>query len=258
MVENQIIDNENAAAAEIWFYPDRLRKLLDFTGTSYSALARKSGVPDGTVRKLLQGETKDPRVSTLGPILRASGADANIVMGLSPARDYNKELNREGVMLAEVLQKRVEESDKELARIRRLALEKAERMAAAEGRVSSLEFMVGKRDETIRQQAETIAQYECRLEAKRNRIEELTSQVSKHSTTVEAIDGQLSAVRASRDRRNKTCKRLLVALCMTICIMIAVSVYCIWEVTNITKGQTGRQLDAYLQHLEEMEEIVAE
>jgi len=241
-------------AEEMWIYPDRLRKFLEFAKISHEALAKKSGTPISTVRKLLQGETRDPRASTLVPLLKACGADANVVLGLTPARDYDKDLSREGTLLADALrnqidrmQAQIEEDDRRLVRLREMVLEKGEAKAVAESRVQSLEYMMSKRDETIRQQIETIAQTECRLEAKRNKIEELTAAVSCYKTSAEATETQLAALRSSRERRNKTYHRMAVALCISVALTIAVGTYFIFEITHIDKGLTGMQLEAYLE-----------
>lgn len=262
MAENRCLEkNEDGCIVEIndtsWFYPERLRKLMDFTGTSCSALAKKSGVPEGTLRKLLQGETKDPRASTFVPPLKVLGADANIVLGLSPARDYDGELAQEGKMLADVLRKQIEEmqkkaaeDDRRMVRLREMLLEASKAQAAAEGRVESLEYMVSKRDETIHNQTETIAQMECRLETKRSRIESLTAESSTYAANCEGTKTELAAVRKSRDKKSKICRRLIWALCISVIALVALSTYTIWEINNIDQGQTAARLEAYLAEYE--------
>ena len=251
MAETRIKDVENdlstAAQDGTWMYPERLKDFLEFTGMSCNTLATKSGTPVSTIRKILQGETHDPRISTLQPILKASGADANIVLGLSPARDYSKDLAREGTMLATALQKRIEDGEAELSAMRKVVLEKSEHASHAEGKVSAMEYLLSKRDETILQQTETIAQYECRMETKRHRIELLVAENSSLRSDYDGIKAELSAVRKSRDKKSVICKRLTVALCAA-CVLLALSLILFArEIQNIDRGVTANNLDSYIE-----------
>lgn len=254
MAETRIKDVENdlstAAQDGPWMYPERLKDFLEFTGMSCNTLATKSGTPVSTIRKILQGETHDPRISTLQPILKASGADANIVLGLSPARDYSKDLAREGTMLATALQKRIEDGEAELSALRKIVLEKSERASHAEGRVSALEYLLSKRDETILQQTETIAQYECRMETKRHRIEVLVAESSTLKADYDGVKVELAAVRKSRDRKSVVCKRLTAALCIVCALLVFVSAYAVWEIRNIDRGITAGILEEYIESRE--------
>lgn len=243
---------------QIWFYPDRLRKCMEAAGLSQATLARKAGVPESTVRKLLQGETRDPRASTFVPVCRAAGADANAVFGLAPVVSQPAELSREGTLLVDALRKQLDqmhaqdaESDRRLVRLREMLLDASNGKATAEGRVAALEAVLAQQAEQIRQQADTIAQQECRLEVKRNRIEELGAQASALKTTVEAKGSELAAVRKSRDSKKKTVKRLAVALCATIFLLALLCVYAVWEISNIDKGRTAYYLEEYLEEYAE-------
>ena len=255
--EAQIID----ISEQIWYYPDRLRKSMEAAGLSQAALAKKAGVPESTIRKLLQGETRDPRASTFVPVCKAVGADANAVFGLSPAVNTTAELTRESAQLVEALRAQIEnmreqdkESDRRLVNLRTMLFDAGKGQAAAEGRVAALEALLSQKSDLIREQTETIAQYECRMESKRHRIEELSSQASALRTTVEAKDSELAAVRKSRDKKAKICKRLIWSLCLTVVLLIAVCVYAIWEISNFEDGITGMELQAYIEKYLDAEE----
>lgn len=243
---------------QIWFYPDRLRKCMESAGLSQAMLAKKAGVPESTVRKLLQGETRDPRASTFVPVLKAAKADANAVFGIAPVRDIPVELSKEGALLVDALKAQIEqqraqdaESDRRLVNLRTMLLEAGKGQATAEGRAAALEGLLAQKADQVREQAEAIAQYECRMEQKRSKIEEQGAQVSALRATVEAKDSELAAVRKSRDRKSKLCKRLIWSLCTTIALLIAVSVYSVWEISNIDKGYTGIEMQKYIEkHLD--------
>lgn len=232
----------------------QLLKIMEFQEMTYPDLARLSGTPERTLRNILKGATKDPRLSTLLPIVRALGASIDRLVGLAPKRNYEREEAAYDVTLMDSMRHQVEElqqkkqaDEAELIRLRKLVLEKGEARAAAESRVSSLELMIGKRDDTIRQQIETISQYESRLEIKRERIEALTGDVGSYKTTIEAKSAELTAVRKSRDRCRLICRRLIAALCATVALLAAVCVYSVWEVSNIDKGRTAYYLEEYLE-----------
>lgn len=52
---------------------DVLRELLDRTGENPNSLAKKTGVAQSTIQRLLANDTKEPRRSTLEPIARYYG-----------------------------------------------------------------------------------------------------------------------------------------------------------------------------------------
>ena len=239
---------------QIWFYPDRLRKYMELAGLSQATLARKAGVPESTVRKLLQGDTRDPRASTFVPVLKAAKADANDVFGMAYSDSQHTELSQEGAILIDVLMTQLDqmhaqdaESDLQLGQLRDMLLEASNGKATAYGRVAALEAVLTQQAEQIRQHADTIAQQECRLEVKRNRIEELGAQASALKTTVEAKDSELAAVRKSRGKKKTAIIILAVALCVSIILLASVCVYAAWEVSNIYKGRTAYYLEEYLE-----------
>jgi transcriptional regulator with XRE-family HTH domain len=49
---------------------DNLRYLLDKAELSENALADKTGVPQPTINRILRGQSRDPRDSTLEPIAK--------------------------------------------------------------------------------------------------------------------------------------------------------------------------------------------
>lgn len=148
MNEIRLIDcsGTDPGAEQTYVYWDRVRAFMSFTGMSLSTLARKSQTPESTLRKLLQGVTKDPRISTVQPVFKALELDANIALGLSPERDYDAEISRENVPLTEALRQQLEsvraERDAAEAKAQDLRLKylgKCEALSAAEATISAMQ-----------------------------------------------------------------------------------------------------------------------
>lgn len=57
----------------------RLKAAKDSSGLGNAEIAEKSGVPLGTVNKLLAGQTKDAYITSLSAICDAIGADINFI-----------------------------------------------------------------------------------------------------------------------------------------------------------------------------------
>lgn len=148
MNEIRLVDCSGAdpGTEQTYVYWDRVRAFMSFTGMSLSTLARKSQTPESTLRKLLQGVTKDPRISTVQPVFKALELDANIALGLSPARDYDAEISRENVPLTDALRQQLDsvraERDAAQAKAQDLRLkylEKCEALSAAEATISIMQ-----------------------------------------------------------------------------------------------------------------------
>lgn len=65
-------------------FRERLTCSMEERSLSCSALARRSDLPEKTLRNILQGVASDPRLSTFYRIAVALGGDANKLLGLSP------------------------------------------------------------------------------------------------------------------------------------------------------------------------------
>jgi len=62
-------------------YIDDLRKA---SGMTYQQIAEQSGIPSGTVSRILAGQTKDPSYITLSSIIVAMGGSMDELSGLPP------------------------------------------------------------------------------------------------------------------------------------------------------------------------------
>ena len=73
------------------FDKDYFRRVIDYTGQSIASVAKGSGVPESTLKKILSGETADPRISNLVFVCKYINASIDRLTGLAPMRDLQKE-----------------------------------------------------------------------------------------------------------------------------------------------------------------------
>jgi transcriptional regulator with XRE-family HTH domain len=81
--------------SESFILIDRICALMRQLEISDAELARQIGVPQGTVSRILSGETKDPRISTVAAIARVLGATVDYLVGSAdlntiPLLDWNE------------------------------------------------------------------------------------------------------------------------------------------------------------------------
>ena len=60
---------------------DKLNRLKSENGLTTDALSERSGVPKGTLNKLLNGETRNPTAQTLKRLARALGCPLETLCG---------------------------------------------------------------------------------------------------------------------------------------------------------------------------------
>lgn len=203
---------------QTYVYWDRVRAFMSFTGMSLSTLARKSQTPESTLRKLLQGVTKDPRISTVQPVFKALELDANIALGLSPPRDYDTEISRENVPLTDALRQQLDsvraerDAAQEKAQDLRLKyLETCEALSAAEATISVMQ-------EAANKYTQQQTQLDKRADDNRNDFEK--------------VRNTLYAERAEA-------KRLRIALtvmCFVAIVALGVAVYVMWDASHPGTG----------------------
>lgn len=69
-------------------YLSPLQALREERGLSYADIARLSGVPEQTVKRILNGTTPDPRFDTIAKITIALGGSLDIISGLRPETEF--------------------------------------------------------------------------------------------------------------------------------------------------------------------------
>lgn len=68
-----------------------LTKLKDKTGLTYDAIGKKCNRSESTVKKLCLGDTEDPRVSTVYPVVYALGGSMDEMLNPNKSKDELKE-----------------------------------------------------------------------------------------------------------------------------------------------------------------------
>lgn len=215
---------------------DQLRKLMEFQELTYPALARMSGTPESTLRKLLQGVTKDPRVSTMYPIVKALGASFDRLLGLAPKRDFEREEATYDVTLMDSMRHQVQEMAKEReADVNR----NAEKIAENASMIEALNAKVNEQME--------------RLEFKAGRIHDLEMENQVLKANVDARDRTISNLESMYKKRDATVGSLRKDLTIMRYVLIALAFICvgicgyfIWEILNLDKGITGRLYEELL------------
>ncbi len=70
-----------------------LKQLMTKTGLTYEAVAEKSERSESTVKKLCNGQTEDPRVDTVAPIVYALGGSMDEMLNPGKSKDEIKEVS---------------------------------------------------------------------------------------------------------------------------------------------------------------------
>ena len=210
---------------------DHLRKLMEFQELTFPALARLSGTPESTLRKLMQGTTKDPRISTLYPIVRALNASFDRTLGLAPERDFEREEETYDATLMDSMRHQLETMMRE-----RDAVSTANIAANAE---------------LLRTLSAKVDEQDKRLNAKRSRLSEqeqeiavLNERIGHKDKTIANLEGLFRKRGETIDglRRELKCQRIFVTV--LVLLLVILCGYFVWELLpwNIDKGLTGMWL----------------
>lgn len=126
-----------------------IAEAMKIQGMSFPALAKLSGTPESTLKKLARGESEDPRLSSVQPAFKVLGLSIDRACGLAPERDMEKEAAQHNVSMATALQERlVMQEDKVSALKDTIAEQKAE-IASLKATAAVTEKRVTYRDRII-------------------------------------------------------------------------------------------------------------
>lgn len=210
---------------------DQLRKLMEFQDLSYPTLARMSGIPESTLRKLLQGTTKDPRISTMFPVVRALNASFDRILGLAPERDFAREEATYDVTLMDSMRHQLETMMHE-----REAVSTAGITANAE---------------LLRTLSAKVDEQDKRLDAKRSRLSEQEQEIAVLNERIDAKTKTIMSLEKLCARRRNLIYTILGFLAIMAALTIASVSYIAWEIINLEDGQTGKYIDQYIEtHLD--------
>lgn len=129
--------NDHPPGNVVIVFRDRLRATMETQRLSCCALAKRSDVPEKTLRNILQGIAADPRLTTVFRIVAALGESANWMFGLETAADT---LQRDThAHMYDDLHRQLEQRDDE---IRQLRTALAQKIAALSGKSECCESYI--------------------------------------------------------------------------------------------------------------------
>lgn len=234
MNELRLIDcsGPDPGSEQTYIYWDRVREFMNYSGMSFATLARKSNTPESTLRKLFQGVTKDPRISTLWPIFNVLKLDLHVAFGLAPPRDYEAEVRSENIPLTESLKQQLTEvraeRDAQLAeldRLRKLVLAKGEALSRLEGRAADVDELTAR-----------CADQQQRLEHKAQKIQDQAEEIACLREKVESRERTVKNLESHTARQRKELMWMKIATVVLVSIIIASAAYMAWEIINPDAG----------------------
>lgn len=177
-----------------------LREIMKIQKKTIVQLAKDCNMSESTLKKLLNGESEDPRISTLYIVASALGASIDRLVGLAPPRDFHEENRAYDANLMETMQ----------------------------DRVKMLEAQVAARDATIETQRQRIHDLDVCASACEAKLEAKTASI-KHRD--EIISNQAAALKKQQ--------HTLVCCAAALLVLTCIVGYGVWEIINIDKGVTS-------------------
>lgn len=113
-------------------------------------LEKLCGTPESTLKKLIRGESKDPRISTILPSFKVLGLSIDRACGLAPERDMEKEAAAHNVSMVTALQERIAMQDQKLDEQTEVIAKQREEIAAKVATIEARERSIAHRDEIIK------------------------------------------------------------------------------------------------------------
>lgn len=174
-----------------------LREIMKIQKKTIVQLAKDCNMSESTLKKLLNGESEDPRISTLYTVASSLGASIDRLVGLAPPRDFHEENRAYDATLMETMQ----------------------------DRVKMLESQLAERDATIESQRQRIHELDVSISTNEARLESKAASI-KHRDEI------ISNQAATQRYQQRT-----IAICAAALLLLACVVVCgLWEIINIDKG----------------------
>ena len=134
-----------------------ITEAMKLQGMTYPTLAKLSGIPESTIKKIAHGESEDPRLSTLQAIFNVLGLSIDRACGLAPERDIAKESAQHNVSMTTALQERLSMQDAKLDELRDSVADKKAEIASQKATIAARESSIAHRDNIIRTKDKWIA-----------------------------------------------------------------------------------------------------
>ena len=127
-----------------------IAEAMKIHGMKLPDLSRLCGTPESTLKKLIRGESEDPRLSTIVPPFTVLGLSIDRACGLAPERDMQKEAAAHNVSMVSALQERLGMQDKQLEEKRELIAQQRAEIASQAATIESMDKRLAYRDEIIK------------------------------------------------------------------------------------------------------------
>ena len=139
------------------FKHEVITEAMKLQGMTFPTLAKLSGIPESTIKKLARGESEDPRLSTLQPIFNVLGLSIDRACGLAPERDIAKESAQHNVSMTTALQERLSMQDGKMDELRDAIAEHKAEIASQKATIAAREASIAHRDKIISSKDKWIA-----------------------------------------------------------------------------------------------------
>lgn len=134
-----------------------IAEAMRLQGISYAKLEELSGTPASTIKKLVRGESEDPRLSTMYSVFNVLGLSIDRACGLAPERDIAKEAATHNVTMVTALQERLSMQDNKLSSIREELTDCKAEIASQKATIEARNASVAHRDTIIKSKDKWIA-----------------------------------------------------------------------------------------------------
>lgn len=138
-----------------WEY---LKEIMKVRGWTYSRLESECGTPKSTLQKLFNGESEDPRISSLYAPAKALGASIDRMLDLAPPRDFAAENRAYDATLMQTMQDRVNLQQNKLDEYSATISELKSELSAARAHVNGLESAIADKNAAISDYKSTISE----------------------------------------------------------------------------------------------------
>ena len=126
-----------------------IAEAMKIQGMSFPALAKLSGTPESTLKKLARGESEDPRLSSVQPAFKVLGLSIDRACGLAPERDMEKEAAQHNVSMATALQERLAMQEDKVSALKDTIAEQKAEIASLKATADVAEKRIVYRDRLI-------------------------------------------------------------------------------------------------------------
>ena len=199
-----------AALTELYNFQRKHNPALK--GMSSQAIAEACDMSENTMRELLKGKNKNPRLGTMKRFLRfIGGGSIDRLTGFAPPRDFDKEEAAYDATLVQSLQVRLDEKREMIAELK-------SQLADREKHLVNLRTAIHQECLDGKAAIGQVKEMEQRLSDKREQIAEQQATIAEQKLEIRKL------------------RVMCIALIVLLIAVMAFAFYLIWEIANPTLG----------------------